>query len=160
MSSLWTPYGERQPEPEPSGPSAGSAEGGPSGAPSGPGDGELSEAEMREAMGRLAATPVRDIIANHAIGLWELAVLHLGLGGAAHVDLGEAALAIDAMAALVEGLGDRLGEHAQPLREALSQLRMAFVQIQEAAAQASGQDAGQPGPPGASGDAGSATEAG
>ena len=27
---------------------------------------------------QLAATPVADIVANHAIGLWELAVLHLG----------------------------------------------------------------------------------
>jgi hypothetical protein len=71
----------------------------------------VTEAEMREAMARLAQTPVRDIIANHAIGLWELAVLHLGL---------------------VEGLGDRLGEHVTPLREALSQLRVAFVQIKQA----------------------------
>ena len=44
----------------------------------------------------------------------------------------EAALAIDAMSALVEGLGDRLGEHVTPLREALSQLRVAFVQIKQA----------------------------
>ena len=129
MSSLWTPYGERQPEPDPSEPGAGSPRNGPPGT----GEGEVTEAEMREAMARLAATPVRDIIANHAIGLWELAVLHLGLGGAAHVDLDEAALALDAMAALVEGLGDRLGEHEPALRDALSQLRLAFVQIKEAA---------------------------
>jgi hypothetical protein len=92
----------------------------------------VTEAEMREAMARLAQTPVRNIIANHAIGLWELAVLHLGLGGASEVNLDEAALAIDAMSALVEGLGDRLGEHVTPLREALSQLRVAFVQIKQA----------------------------
>jgi hypothetical protein len=88
---------------------------------------------MREAMARLAQTPVRDIIANHAIGLWELAVLHLGLGGASQVNLDEAALAIDAMSALVDGLGDRLGEHVGPLRDALSQLRVAFVQVKQAA---------------------------
>lgn len=132
MSSLWTPYGERQPEPDPSEPAGGVPGGGPSGPSQGPGQDEVSEAEMREAMARLAQTPVRDIVANHAIGLWELAVLHLGLGGAAQVNLDEAKLAIDAMAALVDGVGDRLGEHAAPLRDALSQLQVAYVQIKEA----------------------------
>ncbi|MBV8951124.1 MAG: hypothetical protein JOZ99_09635 [Actinobacteria bacterium] len=133
MSSLWTPYGEREPQPGAPDDTAGSPVGGTAAPAAGPAGTEMSDAEMREAMARLAATPVRDIIANHAIGLWELAVLHLGLGGAAEVDLEEAALAIDAMGALVDGLGDRLGEHAQPLREALSQLRVAYVQIKEAA---------------------------
>jgi hypothetical protein len=30
----------------------------------------------------------------------------------------------------VEGLGDRLGEHAEGLRDGLTQLRLAFVQVQ------------------------------
>jgi hypothetical protein len=141
VSSLWTPYGERQPEPGQSEPAPGPAATGPGAPPPGTDDGEVTEAEMREAMARLASTPVRDIIANHAIGLWELAVLHLGLGGAAQIDLEQAALAIDAMAALVDGLGDRLGEHAGPLRDALSQLRVAYVQI-KAAAEGGAGDAG------------------
>lgn len=154
MSSLWTPYGERQPEPGASQP-AGTAPGGDSGRPSHePGQDEVSEDEMREAMARLAQTPVRDIVANHAIGLWELAVLHLGLGGAAQVNLDEAKLAIDAMAALVDGVGDRLGEHASPLREALSQLQVAYVQIKEAVANATAAQAtGQGGPSSGSGTA-------
>jgi len=34
------------------------------------------------------------------------------------------------MAAIVEGLGERLGEHARALNDALAQLRLAFVQVQ------------------------------
>ncbi len=33
------------------------------------------------------------------------------------------------MAGIVEGTGDRLGNAAQPLRDALAQARLAFVQI-------------------------------
>ena len=40
----------------------------------------------------------------------------------------EAQLAIDAMAAVINAVGDRLGENASPLRDALLQLQTAFVQ--------------------------------
>lgn len=79
----------------------------------------------------LAATPVEDIIANHAVGLWQLAVLHLVPEGGDAPNLDAASLAIDALALLVEGLDDRLGRHAEPLRDALAQLRLAFVEVQE-----------------------------
>jgi hypothetical protein len=58
------------------------------------------------------------------------------------------------MAALVDGLGDRLGEHAGPLRDALSQLRVAYVQIKAAAEGGAGDAGGHaaesdgPAPPG------------
>ena len=42
---------------------------------------------------------------------------------------GDARLAIDALVALVEGVGDRLGEDSETLRDALSQLQRAYVQI-------------------------------
>jgi hypothetical protein len=89
---------------------------------------------MARVRAELASTPVADVIANHAIGLWQLAVLHLTPEEGQPIRLAEAGLAIDAMAALVEGLGDRLGEAAEPLRDALAQLRVAFVQISERAA--------------------------
>ena len=79
----------------------------------------------------LAATPIVDLIANHCVGLWQLAVLHLVPEGEEAPRLADAALAIDALAGVVEGLGDRLERHAVPLRDALAQLRMAFVQVQE-----------------------------
>jgi len=87
---------------------------------------------MRRVRAELAATPVVDLIANHAVGLWQLAVLHLvpeEENEAPRLD--DAAVAIDAFAAIVEGLGPRLGPHEEPLRDALQQLRMAFVQVQE-----------------------------
>ena len=85
--------------------------------------------EMRRVRAELAATPVVDLVANHAIGLWQLAVLHLTPEEGTAPDLVEASLAIDAMAAIVDGLGARLGENAEPLGEALAQLRLAFVQV-------------------------------
>ncbi|HMF04699.1 MAG TPA: hypothetical protein VKH17_07790 [Acidimicrobiia bacterium] len=119
MSTLWTPGGEQQPEDQEQ-PEA-SAGVGP--------DDEAAREQLRQLREQLAATPVADIIANHAIGLWELALLHLSPDEGMPPDLDEARLAVDGVAALVEGLGDRLGRHQEPLREALAQLRLAFVEI-------------------------------
>jgi hypothetical protein len=126
VSSLWTPSGEHRPEPEdqPDGPAEPTAGAGP--AP----DPEVAE-ELDRLREQLAATPVADILANHAVGLWQLAIVHLVPEAQSPPRLDEARLAIDAMAALVEGLGDRLGEHEPPLRDALSQLRLAYVQVTE-----------------------------
>ena len=51
--------------------------------------------------------PASVVIANHAMGIYELAAIHLT---APEPKLPEAVLAIDALAALVEGLEGRLGE--------------------------------------------------
>jgi len=123
VSTIWTPSGEHEPEP-------GSDDRGGGG-----GDEELDEAavaaELRRVRAELAATPVVDLIANHVIGLWQIAVLHLVPGDDQPPRLPEAALAIDAVAAIVDALGDRLERHAEPLRDALAQLRVAYVQVQE-----------------------------
>ncbi len=121
MSGLWTPGGEQPPA------SGGEPPGEPPGEPD---EAEIAE-ELRRVRAELAATPVADLIANHAVGLWQLAVLHLVPEEGEPPHLGDAALAIDALAALVEGVGDRLERHAEPLRDALAQLRLAFVQVQE-----------------------------
>jgi hypothetical protein len=90
--------------------------------------------QLRQIREQLAGTPVADIVANHVIGLWELAILHLtGVDETAGPNLREASVAIDAVAALVEGLGDRLGQNAEPLREALAQLRLAYVEASRGA---------------------------
>jgi hypothetical protein len=125
VSTLWTPGGEHEPSPQEAEGQAPRAEAGAAG--------DLTDEQAREQLHelreQLAATPVADIVANHAIGLWELAVLHLSPQEGQSPDLEQAQLAIDAMGALVEGLGDRLGRHEQPLRDALSQLRLAFVEM-------------------------------
>ena len=140
MSSIWTPSGEHPTDPDAGRDLAGSVperNAGP-----GPGDDEqLSpeqiaevEAEMMRARAELGSVPVADIVANHAVGLWQLAVLHLtpdplpdGTPVAPRLD--EAGLAIDAFAALVDGLGARLAPNDEALRDALAQLRLAFVQV-------------------------------
>ena len=63
------------------------------------------------------------------MGLYELAAIHLS---ASPPDLVQAALAIDAVACLVDGLGDRLGDEAPTMRDALNNIRLAFVQIKGA----------------------------
>ena len=93
-------------------------------------DPELVE-ELRRLRQQLAATPVIDIVANHAVGLWQLAIVHLAPEDESPPNLEEAQLAIDAMALLVEGVGERLGPHEEPLRDALAQLRLVFVQAAE-----------------------------
>ncbi len=77
----------------------------------------------------VASTPASVVIANHAVGLFQLAAIHLNQQPP---NLVEGRLAIDAMAALVEGLAGRLGEEEQSLRDGLAQLRMAFVQLNAA----------------------------
>jgi hypothetical protein len=81
----------------------------------------------------MLSVPVLEHIGGHAMALFELAALHLqreaATGGAEKPDMAEASLAIDAMAAMVEGLGDRLGGYRQGLEDALNQLRMAFVKL-------------------------------
>ena len=135
MSSLWTPEGEhrvprdtrasagqpptsraapgRGPGPGGTPPGSGRAGGGtPPGSPTAAGgSGGPSEEEIRQ----LTA---------------ELAALHLSLRPP---QLGRASLAIDALALLVDGLGDRLGEHGADLAEGLNQLRFAYVRLSDAA---------------------------
>ena len=84
------------------------------------------EQQLREAQEQLLSVPAGQIVANHVIGLFELAALHLRVDPP---NLEEARLPIDAMGILVEQLGDQLPEH-QTLAAALHQIRLAFVEVQ------------------------------
>jgi len=131
VSSLWTPAGEHRPPGDDPGP------------PGRPGEAEAEPtaeevAALREVHARLVATPVEDVVANHALGIWQLALVHLGVvtppdeqGRPPAPDLAAAGFAIDAMAALVEGLGERLGVHEVVLRDALTQVQMLYVEVSE-----------------------------
>lgn len=99
-------------------------------------DNETSSTQVddaREAMDavrrQLAEVPAHVVVANHVMGLYELAAIHLS---ATPADLVQAALAIDAVGCVVEGLGERLGDDAPTLRDALANIRLAFVQIKNA----------------------------
>lgn len=85
-----------------------------------------AQAAIDEARQRVAQAPAEVVIVNHVMGLYELAAIHLS---AEQPDLRSAALAIDAVGCLVEGLGDRLGDEAPTMRDALNNIRVAFVQI-------------------------------
>ncbi len=88
-----------------------------------------AQEEMEAVQQELLRAPVELVIANHAMGLWELAALHLSQRPP---DLPEAQLAIDALSALVEGMTGRLGDAERSLRDGLAQIRMAFVQVHNA----------------------------
>lgn len=94
-------------------------------------DDELGDAEaaIREAKDRIASTPVEQIIATHVVGFYELAAIHLS---ATPPNLPEAAMAIDAMSAVVHTLEGRLGDDEPTMRDALQNIQFAFVQIKGA----------------------------
>ena len=136
MSELWTPGGGDPREPAanpddlPEGPGLEETR------PDGPPPTQEEMEAVRELHERLSQTPVADVIVNHAIGIWQLALVHLGVvtppdeqGRRPAADLASAGLAIDALAALVDGLGARLGEHEVVLRDALGQAQMLFVEV-------------------------------
>lgn len=105
---------------------------------------ELAEAqaEMEAVRQQLLEAPIELVISNHVMGLWELAALNLS---ERPPRLPQAQLAIDAMAALLEGLRGRLGEPEKSLTDALAEIRMAFVE--RARAQRSGSGTSGPGEP-------------
>jgi len=143
VSSLWTPGGEHpvdKDDPQ----SAADTGDGP--APTGPqtmeealadlDPEERAQAEqvlrqMAEVQRQLLEAPPETVVANHAMGLYELAAIHLSQPDP---DFDAAKLAIDGMAGLVENLGERLGDVETTLRDALQQIQLAFVQVKEKAA--------------------------
>ncbi len=96
----------------------------------GPADAE-DQAEAQAAVdamrAQLANTPAEVVVANHCYGLFELAAIYLSQ---TTPELFEARLAIDGMAALLDGLRGRLGEAEPALLESLSQLRLAYVRLE------------------------------
>lgn len=145
MSSLWTPGGEvpvgresSQPQPPRERQGAGAQAPPPDAEPVSledltPEQREQAEAmlaQMAEAQQQIAATPAEQIVATHAAGLYELAVIKLNQQPPM---LDDARLAIDALAVLVEGVGARLGADSGTIQDMLRTLQLGFVQIKERA---------------------------
>lgn len=145
--SLWTPGGEvpvnrGRDEQDRRPPQAGRREG-VAGVVGGPDLDHLSPeerakaeemiAQMAEVQRQIVAAPAAQVVANHIAGFYELAMLHLAQE---RPKFEEAQLAIDAMAGVIDAVGDRLGENGPALRQALTQAQMVFVQVRQ---QASGE---------------------
>jgi hypothetical protein len=127
MSSLWTPDGER--EVPPAGADAGPLPGAPSLEDLSPEE-QLQAEEIAEQMAdvqrQVLEAPASDIVANHLMGFYELGAIHLSQP---EPNFTEAAVAIDSMAAVMEKVTGRLGENEDTLKDALGQIRMAYVQL-------------------------------
>jgi hypothetical protein len=92
--------------------------------------GNIDPEEVEALRRELADADPAVVIANHCYGLFELAAVYLS---ETPPRLAAAQLTIDALAGLVENLGDRLGDQSGPLSEALAQLRLAWVQLNQVA---------------------------
>jgi hypothetical protein len=83
-------------------------------------------AQMAEVQRQILSAPAAQFVTNHVVGFYELAAIHLGQPDP---DLDAARLAIDAMTAVLDQVEDRLGDDGRSLRDALTQIQMAFVQV-------------------------------
>lgn len=124
MSSLWTPGGEHTVQSGPSSPLQDPTERTLTDEQNQAlADAALEMAAVRE---QLANTPVELVVANHIMGLYELAAIHLNRE---QPDLASARLAIDALGGALDSCKGRLGEPEATLVDARAQLQMAFVSV-------------------------------
>jgi hypothetical protein len=143
VMSLWTPGGEvpvnrggnssprAEPQPDPRAAGAAGLAGAPSLDDLSPEDRAKAEEmirEMAQVQQQIAETPAAQLVANHAMGLYELAAIKLSQEPPLFA---EAQLAIDVLAAVLDTVGDRLGGDTAALRQGLSQLQMAFVELRK-----------------------------
>ena len=133
MSSLWTPGGEH-PVDRPDENAAPKDE--PRLEDLSPEEREQVESMAREMAAvreQLASVPAAVVVANHLMGLYELGSIHLSQQPP---NLAEASVAIDALGAVVDKLPGRLGEAEATMRDALHQIRLAYVAVEKAAREA------------------------
>lgn len=136
--SLWTPSGEHHVDREPNRSAAANETSAVEGAdqsadgpsledltPEQRAQAEAMAQEMEEARERMLQMPAGVVIGQQALQFYELAAVYLSQDTPR---LEDAQAAIDAFAAVVEQLGSRLGEADEPLRQALTQIQMAYVE--------------------------------
>ena len=102
-----------------------------------------SEEELRAALEELMSRiTVQDVLLQSIVTLINLAGRKLGLAGdGSPKDLDQAKLAIDSTRALLPFVPE---EHAAPIRDALSQVQMAYVRESQGGAEPSGDEASAP----------------
>lgn len=133
--SLWTPGGNNgggigdRPDPSASGAATAPGFGQPKLSAEQEAEAHQIASEMQEVRDQLSQVPAAVVVANHAMGCYELAAIHLS-----HQPprLSEAQLAVDAFGALLGAVEGRLGPDEATLNDALAQIRLAFVQVKAA----------------------------
>ena len=138
VSTLWTPSGEHplrnntrkpseqeHPSREAAFDASARARAGSADTPK-PATEQDQEAALDDLRRAIASAPAEEVVANHCYGLFELAAIHLSKQPP---DAKAAQLAIDAMGAVLGGVGNRLGQHAATLQDGLAQIRLAYVTI-------------------------------
>jgi hypothetical protein len=148
MSSLWTPGGERpvgRDESAGTEPPAASGAGGVEDSlrqaaraigidldSLSPEEQDQLRAELAEATRvrrEVAGTPAPEMLATYMTRFFDLVLIYLDAEPPAFED---AATVIEAFRSMLDGVGDRLGEHQPMLQQALAQAQMIFVQVKEA----------------------------
>lgn len=81
------------------------------------------EAQAQQVARQIAETPALEWVVNVAVTLANVAGTKIDLGQA-----GDARVAIEALAGLLDRLGADLGEAEAPLRSTLAQLQLAYAQ--------------------------------
>jgi hypothetical protein len=81
------------------------------------------EAEARRMVEQIARVPATDWVADAGVRVANVAGIKIDEGA-----MDEAQLAIDALEALLNAVGSRLGEAERPLRQILAQLQLAYAQ--------------------------------
>ncbi|MDA8261711.1 MAG: hypothetical protein M0Z47_02640 [Actinomycetota bacterium] len=118
MSTLWTPEGEYEPQRGDEATTGAQEE-----------QGEPTGEQLREAQriaDELRSADPAAVVANHCYGLFELAAVHLS---SQPPNLSAASMAIDALAGIIDQVGERLWEYRPELSDGLGQLRLAFIQL-------------------------------
>lgn len=82
--------------------------------------------QVEAAQERMLSMPSGAVIGQQVLPLYELTALYLSQEPPR---LDDARASIDALAAVVEQLGNRLGEAETPLRQALNQVQLAYVDV-------------------------------
>jgi hypothetical protein len=88
-----------------------------------------SEEEIQALEAEMAKLTVDDVLLQTVVTLLNLGARKAGLAEGTTADLPQVKLSIDAARALVPLLEPVHGEHLGPVREALSRLQMAYVQL-------------------------------
>jgi hypothetical protein len=111
---------------------------------------EPTEEEMRAALEQeLKRVRVEQVVTEATVSILNVAVLRAGLvpGSEGERDLAQTRMGIEAVRALLPLVEESLGaEQSRPIRDALSQLQMAYVRAVDEGPAPGADEAGQPAP--------------